>query len=434
MKREKRFDRLLERSLLALARTGDVNAVLRHYPEEAEELRPLLEMAQAARRYYDDVPDPPRGLKAGRERFLQEAAHQREQDRVATVVTGKEQAKVKERRPMFRFAFATKLISAVLAVIIGVTAVGGGVSMASADSLPGDMLYPAKVSLENARMGLALTSDGQFNLALRFADERLAEIERMTQQGQSVPDETVARMHQLLNRAMTQAAQAPVEEMPGMLEQVTQHADAQVQTMKQLQSRMPNGNQAQIANALQVCQQAREEAMSGLEDPRTFRTRYQQREGMPEDVTPPTPRSQEPGGRGPDSDATPGKQQGGSGNEGGGGGQQGNGTGGRPGDDSVTPTPAQQRNQNQGGDQTPGGGQQQGGNQEPGPSDGDQGNDQGQQRGQDQDREQNPDQNPTGEPHREQGQDQSPTSDDEQRGGPNGEGQSDGKESGGNGR
>jgi hypothetical protein len=67
--------------------------------------------------------------------------------------------------------------------------------------------------------------------------------------------------------------------------------------------------------------------MSGLEDPR--RTRYQQREGMLEDVIPPTPRSEEPGGRDPESDATPGKQQGGSGNEDGGG-QQGNGAGGDP--------------------------------------------------------------------------------------------------------
>lgn len=443
MKREKRLDQLLEDSLLELDRVGDVNAVLRRYPEEAENLRPLLKMAQAAHRYYDEVPEPPGGLKAGRERFLQEAARQREQGRVATMVTRRKKVRVKERRPMFRFAFVTKLVSAVLAVIIGVTAVGGGVSMASADSLPGDMLYPAKVSLEDARMGLALTSDSRFNLALRFADERLAEIEQMTQRSQSVPDETVARMHQLLNRAMTEAAQAPAEEMPGMLEQVTQHTAAQVQAMEQLQSKMPGGNQAQIASALQACQQVREEAMSGLEDPRTFRTRYQQREGMPEDVTPPTPRSQEPGGHDPDSDATPEKQQGGSGNEDGGGGQQGNGAGGRSGEDSVTPTPAQQRNQNQGGDQTPEGGQQQGGDQEPGPSDGGQGNDQGQDQNQNptgepdqkRDQEQDPDQNPTGEPHREQGQDQSPTSDDEQGGGRNGEGQSDGKESaGGNGR
>ena len=391
MKREKRLDQLLERSLLALDRTGDVNAVLRRYPEEAENLRPLLEMAQEARCYYDDVPDPPEGLKAGRERFLQEAARQREQGRVAAPVTRREKVRVKERRLMFRFAFATKLISAVLAVIIGVTAVWGGVSMASADSLPGEVLYPAKVSLENARMALALTSDDRFNLALRFADERLAEIERMTQQGQSVPDETVARMHQLLNRAMTQAARSSAEEMPAMLERIVQRTQTQVQAMERLQSRAQEKNRTQIANALHVCQQARERAMAGLEDPQTFRAQHQQREGMPEDVTPPTPPSREPGGR--DPEATPGGQRGGSDDESDGGeqgGPQGNGIGGQSDEDDEAPGPGQQRGQDEEKSQDPNHDQQQG------PSGGDQDTEQNQQRDQHQE--------PAGEPNRDQDQ------------------------------
>jgi hypothetical protein len=47
---------------------GDDDAgddVLRRYPEQARNVRPLLELAHAARRIYADVPEPPGGLSVG---------------------------------------------------------------------------------------------------------------------------------------------------------------------------------------------------------------------------------------------------------------------------------------------------------------------------------------------------------------------------------
>jgi hypothetical protein len=50
--------------------TGD--AVLRRYPEEANDLRPLLELATTARRIYADVPEPPGGLAWGWARLIEQ--------------------------------------------------------------------------------------------------------------------------------------------------------------------------------------------------------------------------------------------------------------------------------------------------------------------------------------------------------------------------
>ncbi|MBU0703357.1 MAG: hypothetical protein KKC18_05775 [Chloroflexi bacterium] len=71
------MDRLLEYCLRELSRTGDIEAGLLCYPEHADRLRPLLEMAQIVLCYYGIVPEAPGELLAGRERLLTLAAQQR---------------------------------------------------------------------------------------------------------------------------------------------------------------------------------------------------------------------------------------------------------------------------------------------------------------------------------------------------------------------
>ena len=60
------FQQSLDRCLQELTRTDDVEVSLRRYPQYADRLRPLLETAQAARRYYMTVPEAPGKLAAGR--------------------------------------------------------------------------------------------------------------------------------------------------------------------------------------------------------------------------------------------------------------------------------------------------------------------------------------------------------------------------------
>jgi hypothetical protein len=252
---------------------------------------------QLLERYYASVPEPPGGLAVGRARLLDTAAQHRARVRATRVLTRK------EKKPKMKLLLASRLISAILAAVIGTAAIGGGVTWAANDSLPGDVLYSVKLASEDLRLSLASTPESQVELALQFADERVVELEELVEHGSLVPETAVARMERHLFRAMNQAAWASEEEMPGLLRRIAQRAQVQAQTLQQLQlrTRAQAQNQAQLQNAHRICQRAQEEATAGLGDPQTFRMRYQHRNSMPEDVTPPEPPAREPqdGGPGP---------------------------------------------------------------------------------------------------------------------------------------
>jgi hypothetical protein len=260
---------------------------------------------QLLERYYADVPEPQGGLAAGRVHLLDAAAQHRERVRATQSLTRK------EKKPKMKLLLATRLISAILAAVIGTAAVGGGVTWAASDSLPGDVLYPVKLVGEDLRLSLASMPESQVELALQFADERVTEIEELVERGSLVPETAVVRMERHLFRAMNQAAWASEEEMPGLLRRIAQRTQVQAQALQQLQlrTRAQTQNRAQLQNAHRICQRAQEEATAGLGDPQTFRTRYQHRNSMPEDVTPPEPPSREPQEGGPDDPAEPDETQ-----------------------------------------------------------------------------------------------------------------------------
>jgi len=300
------YEQLLERCLQEVARTGDAEAVLAHYPQHADRLRPLLQVALATSQMYADVPAPPRGLAAGRRRLLETAAQQRVQAPATRTLSHNT-----ERKPKMQLLFATKIVSAVLAVVVSLSAVGGGAAVAANGSIPGDVLYPVKLTSEDVRMALASAPAGQVALALQFADQRVAEIRAMVGRERQVPETVVTRMEQHVSQAMNQAARASDEEMPGLLERIMQRTQAQAQALEQLRARAQEQNQAQLENAEGICQQAHEEARAGLDDPQTFRARYQHREGMPEDITPSQPPTPGPqgNGEGPSGPGGPGQNE-----------------------------------------------------------------------------------------------------------------------------
>jgi hypothetical protein len=277
-------EQLLEHCLQEVARTGDIETVLRRYPQHASQLRPLLEMAMTMGCYYTTVPEPPSGLAAGRARLLATATQQRARAQATAISTRKERIQHK-----MKLILATRLVSAILAVVIGTTAVGGGAVWAASDSLPGDFIYPVKLTVENLRMDLARTPEAQVDLTLQFAEERVAEIQAMSETGLPVSEQVTTRMEQHFQHALHQAAWAPEKEMPGLLERIARRAQTQVQVLERVRAMAPEEAQAGLKRAQEICQREHEAAMAALGDRQTFRSRHQQREGMPDEVEPPTP-------------------------------------------------------------------------------------------------------------------------------------------------
>lgn len=277
MRAKASFEESLEQCLQELIRTGDVEAGLERYPMHAERLRPLLEMALVTRRYYEVVPEAPAGLTAGRERFLAVATQERARAASQASDTGKT-VRMGGRRMRLSFA---KLFPILLATLLGAAIFGGGVIWAASDSLPGELLYPVKLAVEDARLTLASAPGGKVAVALGLMEERVEELQVLAAAGRPVPEETTTRMERHIERALTQTAEASDEEMEGLLAQVAERTRTQTQRLEQVQSQAPEQAQAEFRRAVAVCRAGAEAAEAGLQDPQTFRWRYRHRKGEP---------------------------------------------------------------------------------------------------------------------------------------------------------
>ncbi|MBN1177773.1 MAG: hypothetical protein JXD18_01065 [Anaerolineae bacterium] len=305
---ERRIETLVEECLQQVHGEGDVEAALQSYPHQAPELRPLLEMAVQTTHFYTDVPPPPGNLAAGRARMLEAAAQEKERARPVIMPVFKQR-----RVSRMKLVFATRLIGMMLAVLLGLTTVGGGVALAANDSLPGEALYPVKTAIEDLRIGLTSNPEARVALALQLVDERIAEIEALTQSDTPVPASVVARMDQHIQWAMGQAAQSSDDALPTLLDDIVQHTRIHIRDLDRIRASAPDQDQLRLESAQQLCVQAYGDAQAGLEDPLTFRLHHQGRVNMPEDVTPPEPQDghgqgpgqQEPGGPGEGSDDAP---------------------------------------------------------------------------------------------------------------------------------
>jgi hypothetical protein len=136
---------------------------LKLYPEQAVELKPLLETVLAVKEASAFEPSPEFRARA------------RYQFRSAL---GEKAAP--KRRPFFGWLpqWATAL-SIVLVVLLA----GGGTVVAASNSMPDGILYPVKLATENVQLALNTSEVGKARLCADFADRRVAEIVYMAEKG-----------------------------------------------------------------------------------------------------------------------------------------------------------------------------------------------------------------------------------------------------------
>jgi uncharacterized membrane protein YgcG len=166
------FEALLEEAISRLERGGTVEDCLARYPEYAGRLEPLLRMAAFSMRTlaYTEMASEA-ALVAGKQRFL---------------VAAQGKPAPQTRRSLSLFPLQMRgLVTAALVVLILVV-VGGGLVVASAGSLPGDLLYPVKLATEQARLLLTFDVHARDQLLAEFAQERRAEVAAVLEAGRKV--------------------------------------------------------------------------------------------------------------------------------------------------------------------------------------------------------------------------------------------------------
>jgi hypothetical protein len=157
------LENILDECLDRLAGGETLEQCLRSYPEQAAQLEPLLQMAQAVIKASAITP---RAEFKARARYEFHSALQAE----AT----------KRRRPLFslgrRWSVALMVVSILLLA-------GGGTAAASSNSMPDSPLYPMKLAAEQVQLTLTPSDIGKARLCAVLADRRVAEIICMADKG-----------------------------------------------------------------------------------------------------------------------------------------------------------------------------------------------------------------------------------------------------------
>ncbi len=72
-----------------------------------------------------------------------------------------------------------RVVVAVLVALVLITTLAGGTAYAAQASLPGDLLYPVKIGIEDTRLRITASSSDKVGLYLQFAHTRLLEIGKL---------------------------------------------------------------------------------------------------------------------------------------------------------------------------------------------------------------------------------------------------------------
>ena len=152
-----------------------VEDCLAKYPSISKQLEPLLRIALEIREPPDVKLSPAFKVRARVQ--LMEQIHAR-------------QAVIKW--PWLRYTGQVKpipykrrfnMVAIIVAVVLAISALGGGTAYASQGSLPGDILYPVKLGTEQARLVLATNDVDKAELYLTFADSRVEEMTALAERG-----------------------------------------------------------------------------------------------------------------------------------------------------------------------------------------------------------------------------------------------------------
>lgn len=220
------FDILLDNCIIAIQEQGQtVEECLRHHPAHREELEPLLRLVTRLQ--------AGRAMKASAE--FRQASAARLQRRIASRAR---ETRRPSRQPTWGQELQQKLNTllgalqrAPAAVAIGSLIVillfaGGGTVYAAADALPGDTLYPVKMTIEDTRLAMSTNRIGNAEQHLTFATRRL-------------------------NEAATLAEANRPQDIDRALSNYEAHIES-VSTLLSESSDLPINRQAQIAGLLAV--------------------------------------------------------------------------------------------------------------------------------------------------------------------------------------
>ncbi|MBM4461960.1 MAG: hypothetical protein FJ012_01315 [Chloroflexi bacterium] len=161
----KEFEDILNECIDRLLQGESLEQCLQQYPEQAAELRPLLEVALAAQ--HASAVEP-------RLEFKAEARYQ-----MHSLLHAKERRRQPKQIPVL--SWLPRWATITLVAVFVFFAAGSGTVAAASGSLPGDTLYAVKLATERVRLAFTFSGAGKAKLEAKFAGKRVEEMARIAE-------------------------------------------------------------------------------------------------------------------------------------------------------------------------------------------------------------------------------------------------------------
>ncbi len=245
----------------------------------------------------------------GKEKFLSQAKNI--QLRRTPAATSKTRVGAPRRK-----SWVPRLATILAVALFALTSIGGTV-YAAQSSMPDDLLYPLKTLTEDIQVRLESDPEQRLDLYASFANRRLDEIEAQFLAGEEVSPKALARLEELSEKMLQQAAQVGGQGLENALRQVQGALELQNQLMTKLQKQTPGPGEQGLVQAQEMINSRLQLVENGILEPQGFKEQMRIEVSGQENIN---DSSDEPG----NSEDPPGQ-----GEEGSSGGENGNGPGGK---------------------------------------------------------------------------------------------------------
>lgn len=242
------FQTILDECLKELETGQSLDAILARYPEEADQLRPLLLTAQDVKAM--PIARPRAHVQqAGWQRFLGEAiALQR----------------VRERRPAFGLLRPVAVAASLVLMLFSLS--GGATVYAASHSLPDSPLYPIKLATEEARLWFVFDEDDRAGILLDQSETRMTEIRKLVQQGKPVEGNVLSAMRGRMTRATDIINKPGREAEDKLLIRANELSASQEEILIAIGGNVATGDRDEYGSVLVVVHEVRIE-LQGLSEP-----------------------------------------------------------------------------------------------------------------------------------------------------------------------
>jgi hypothetical protein len=239
-----------------------VDGCLARHPGLAPQLAPALRAAAAVRALPPVVPDPAFRAVAGVR--MQNLIRAREA--AAAAQAARPVAPAPARQPLWR-TLAWRLA----AVLVALSLLGGGVALASEDSLPDQPLYGVKLATERLQVALAPAEEKRFEILLQQADRRLAETTAMALAGKF--DRAFGAMiaYDLILRDMARVvnqASARGKDIAPLVQNFQEHITRQQAALQKVYNNVPARSRPAVQRIINAAIEAQNGVLDAIVTPR----------------------------------------------------------------------------------------------------------------------------------------------------------------------